>query len=121
MRRASAFKQEDKQRVMAAVEASPGGAAELNKAVTALLRRALADRGLSALEWLPSYERGTSQLLFNMARLLGAHGRHGEAEVLCREAAEGRCEELGADHSETLMAVDLLALLRGAQGKGVPD
>ena len=53
----------------------------------------------------------------NLAKLLQAQGKLGEAEPLFRRTLEGRERQLGADHPSTLTSANNLALLLEAQAQ----
>ena len=93
------------------------GMSTLNARVHARLRAWLAQTALAELAKLPAAERATSALINNVARLLEAAGKLGEAEPLYREAFEGRRETLGPTHPHTLTAMGNLAGLLHTAGK----
>ena len=53
----------------------------------------------------------------NLAGLLQAQGKLGEAEPLCREALDGCRRTLGDSHPDTLTSIHNLASLLHSQGK----
>ena len=60
---------------------------------------------------------GTLTCMINLAVLLQAQGRLGEAEALAREALAGMRSALGDAHPHTQVAYKILLRLLTAQGK----
>jgi len=78
VRRSEAFKVEDKQMILGAVEAGVGFT-KLNQVVGGELRKWLAAQAQAALARLPAEERGTSVLINNLGVLLQDMGQLEEA------------------------------------------
>ncbi|GBG27868.1 Kinesin light chain [Hondaea fermentalgiana] len=93
VRRAQAYKMEDKEMILDAIESSPGGSAALNQNVALSLRRWLLQSGRTIVERRRRTHMNTaklSQILINFGRLLGDQAQSAkeqkEAEKLFREA-----------------------------------
>ena len=104
VRRAEAFKEEDRRMIHTAVEAGVGFTA-LNHVVSGELREWLAAEARAALARLPEEERGTSVLLSNLAQLLKQQGKLAEAKPLMEEAVRAFRATLGNDHPHTLLSL----------------
>ena len=115
-RRATAWDANDLRMITAAVE-DGCGFEQLNSTVHGLLRDWIADSGRQALRTMPAEERGTSDLLYALARLLLDQGKLGEAEPLFLEAMAACRETLGDRHPGTLGAINNLAILLKRQGR----
>ncbi|XRB16584.1 EF-hand domain-containing protein [Pseudoscourfieldia marina] len=117
VQRAEAWKKEDRDAILNAVEMYPGGPSEVNKLIKDQMRSWVVESAVSALGTLDKKTRATSELLMDVAELLRQQGKYDDAEPLHREALDGRRRELGDAHPDTLMSINNLALLLDDQGK----
>jgi tetratricopeptide (TPR) repeat protein len=94
-----------------------GGFLKTNQLVIGAMKGWMVEEARSALEEMPVEERGTSNLLWNLASLLNDQGRLVEAEPLRREQLEAHRRKHGDEHPSTLGSINNLAILLKDQGK----
>jgi len=78
-----------------------GGFLKTNQLVIEAMKGWMVEEARSALEEMPVEERGTSNLLWNLASLLVGQGRLVEAEPLRREQLEAHRRKHGDEHQNT--------------------
>jgi tetratricopeptide (TPR) repeat protein len=96
--------------------AQSGGFLKTNQLVIGAMQGWMVEEARMALAALPAEERGTSGLLWNLARLLCDQGKVDEAQALHHECIAAHRRKLGDEHRDTLMAITMLAGV--LQGKG---
>ena len=117
VQRAEAWKDEDRDNILAAVREYSGGASEVNKRVKDQMRSWLTETARTALDGLSGESRALSDLLLSVADLFAEQGKNDEAETLYREALDGRRREFGDAHSKTISTMCNLAIVLKGQGK----
>ena len=111
--KAEATQVADRDRILAQIAGSPGGATHVNLQ----LKRALVDSAQYEASHTTAMGRDLALVLDKACTLLVSNGQHGEAEPLRRQALEGMTRVLGADHPDTLGSLNNLANCIDAQGR----
>jgi tetratricopeptide (TPR) repeat protein len=106
----------DRERILAAVERTVG-TSKTSEIVAGELRNWMLGVGNAAIKRLPSEDRTTSPLLVAVALLLQNQSKLNDADVLFREALEGRRQILGPDHPDTLATLNDYAFLTSHRGE----
>ncbi|XRB05013.1 kinesin light chain [Pycnococcus provasolii] len=117
VQRAEAWNVTDRDAILDAVRAYPGGPSEVNKIIKDQMRSWVEESAISALNSLDKEKRAISELLMDVAELVVQRGKYAEAEPLYREALDGRRRELGDAHPGTLDAINNFAILLKTQHK----
>eukprot|EP00808_Paulinella_micropora_P027490 g51323.t1 len=118
VKKAEAFKKEDKEKILALVEGMEGGAHELNKAVLAEMRAWVVQAGRDALKAREGQTDEATLLLMNqVGGLLRDLGDLKGAEEFFRGALEASEKMLGPEHMHTLTYLNNLGALLCEQGK----
>ncbi|KAL1496380.1 hypothetical protein AB1Y20_016335 [Prymnesium parvum] len=100
-----------------AIARHEGGWDELFSKLLELLHRWVLSRAKELLQGLDDAARKSSSMVDHIAKLLQDFGQFEEAEPLCREVVEARKERLGANHADTIEAVNNHAMLLHQLGK----
>ena len=100
-----------------AVARNEGGFDELFNKLLEQLHRWVLGRAKALLKTLEPEARRASNMVDHIAKLLQDFGELEEAEPLCREVVEARKAKLGANHADTIEAVNNHAMLLHHLGK----
>eukprot|EP00964_Phaeocystis_antarctica_P147706 scaffold114369_cov55-Phaeocystis_antarctica.AAC.1 len=117
VKQAQITKAEDREYILGEVGKLPGGMGAVNSSVMAALGGWVIDEAQAMLEAVPEAERGTSDLLSNVAGMLKDQGRLAEAEPLQREQLAADRAEDGDRGDTTLASLGNLAINLLQQGK----
>jgi len=112
---AEASEAEDKNKIMEQVTSA--GFERVASGISAMMKEWLVANGRERLSGLPREERATSSLISHLAKVLMELDKVEEAEMLIREAMEGREKALGPSHPNTLSTINNLAALLYTQRK----
>ena len=103
--------------ILGTVGAWAGGPEGVDAAVSGAMQRWMLETAMEALAALPPPTRGASDLLYECSRLAMRLGRLQEAEVMGREAAEGRAAAFGGGSDSALGGLSSLGDILLARGK----
>eukprot|EP00873_Tetraselmis_striata_P021923 jgi/Tetstr1/442187/TSEL_030337.t1 len=111
--KATAFKPEDKDMILAEIQSHEGGAARFNTVLKGALRSAVA----AMVGLLPAGTEEHTNLMDIAGRLLLKGGDYGKAQPLLEGALEARRSSLGETHADTLASLHHLADLHKEKGE----
>ena len=111
--KAEATQVADRDRILAQIAGSPGGATHVNLQ----LKRVLVDSAQYEASHTTTTAQDLVMVLNKACTLLMSNGQHGEAEPLYRQVLEDMTRMLGADHPHILGSLNNLAVCIDAQGR----
>lgn len=115
--KAGAYDPSDKEMIMDLVSKSPGSASGLNRTVVMALCEWLSTQGYAALEQIPERDRGSSELIKNLANVIWRQGKPDEAEPLYAEMVKCRRAAFGDVDVRTLDGLHVWGRFQRAAGR----